>query len=290
LTNNFLTELSCKASDSKCLAALSVQDILDATDNTFMAGLTGQLDPSIGGGEVFRPVRDGTLITSPLSTSATFPRQSKPILVTTVIDEATPTIFGFVDPQPIAPADYHATVRASYSDSSTSTLVNSSFYKLPGGLSANADVRPTVQVMGTDGIWRCPSWTFSRLWSASGAKAYVGQFVVGATHPDNAGISQCTASGAVCHEDDISIVFGTVSSPSAAQSKAIGEVQARWGAFIKTGNPNAPGYANWRPAGTGDNVGALQLGQNTPNTVSVGACTTAFWGKAVPYDYQTFGI
>lgn len=126
---------------------MSVQDILDASDNTFFDGLIGNLDPSVGGGEVFRPVRDGTFLTSPLDSTAAFPKQSRPILLTTVTNEATPTIYGSVDLDPVPPADFESKVGAAYTENSTQTLINSAFYKIPPSTAQDADIRPTLQVM-----------------------------------------------------------------------------------------------------------------------------------------------
>lgn len=81
--------------------------------------------------------------------------------------------------------------------------------------------------------------------------------------------------------------FGTVQNPTSAQAALVTEMQQRYKAFLTTGNPNAKGFATWSPATTSD-VHALQLGGS--GEASVGACTPSFWGQAVPYDYQVFGI
>lgn len=64
-------------------------------------------------------------------------------------------------------------------------------------------------------------------------------------------------------------------------------MQARYKAFLTTGNPNTAGYATWAPA-TSSDVHALQLGGSGEATV--GACDPSFWGDAVQYDYQYYGI
>lgn len=81
--------------------------------------------------------------------------------------------------------------------------------------------------------------------------------------------------------------FGTVPSPSPAQSALTKEMQARYKAFLQSGNPNTAGYATWTPSTT-SNVHALQLGG--AGEAPAGACDPSFWGAAVPYDYQIFSI
>ena len=65
-------------------------------------------------------------------------------------------------------------------------------------------------------------------------------------------------------------------------------MQARYKAFLTYGNPNTNGYANWVPTTAGGNISALTLGGE--GNYPTGACTPAFWGEAVPYDYQTYDI
>ena len=81
--------------------------------------------------------------------------------------------------------------------------------------------------------------------------------------------------------------FGTVQNPTAAQAALTTEMQARYSSFMRTGSPNANGFATWNVAGT-DNVNAINLG--APGMATVGACNTSYWGNFVQYDYQVFGL
>lgn len=67
-------------------------------------------------------------------------------------------------------------------------------------------------------------------------------------------------------------------------------MQARYKAFLNTGNPNPSGssYATWNAATSASDVSALLLGGT--GTEAVGACTVDFWGDELQYDYQVFGI
>lgn len=199
LNNDFQSNLGCSSSDSNCLNKLSLDTILDAADT--VANDAASLDPAANGSEWFRPVVDGSYITSPLDSTAAFPSQTKSIVITNVADEAMAVIYGGYT-SPVSASGYQSAVGYSYSQSSTNAIMSSSFYSVPSGMAtqANADARPLLEALGTDGIWRCPAWTFARAWAAAGGKVYVGEFVVGATYPGNEAVSQCTSSGSVCHQ------------------------------------------------------------------------------------------
>jgi len=120
----------------------------------------------------------------------------------------------------------------------------------------------------------------------NGGTAYVGKYLVGATYPGNEGVPYCTQPGIVCHQDDIEIVFGTVSNPTKVQSSLITEMQSRYKAFLANGNPNTHSvHSTWTPAST-SNINLLLLGGSGEEPV--GACTPDFWGKTALYDYQFF--
>lgn len=64
-------------------------------------------------------------------------------------------------------------------------------------------------------------------------------------------------------------------------------MQARFSAFIRTGNPNTGSLPSWQAAGT-SNVNAIQLG--AAGLATVGGCDPSLWGASVPFDYQTLGL
>ncbi|KAJ7112387.1 alpha/beta-hydrolase [Mycena crocata] len=274
----------CAASDKACQAALSVDAILDA--QVTLSNDAPEIDASTGFAEPIRPVRDGTLITTPLDLTASFPSVNKPILLSNVKNEAGPTIYGMFTAS-IGTSLFAPVCDQSLGPDRTALVQSSPFYNL-----ANvADTRVPLETLGTDYMWRCPTWSLARSWVGNGGKAFVGVYVTGATYPANNGIAFCLQSGSVCHQDDIEIVFGTVPSPTAAQAALTKEMQTRYKAFLTTGSPNAAGLSVWSAATTGS-VHAHQLG-GTPSPsgeVPVGACDPAFWGAAVDYDYQVYGI
>ncbi|PSS37407.1 hypothetical protein PHLCEN_2v743 [Hermanssonia centrifuga] len=280
--------LPCSTTDVSCLNNISIDDLLGFTDNLSNTALT--LDQSVGLGEPLRVVRDGFLITTPLDDTAPFPAVSKPIMVSNVKNEAGLSIYSDnAFPDSVAPTLYDEVVEGTFGDPDTSFVLANPNYAIPPSAqnNANTDARPTLEKLGTDQIWRCPGWTFARNWIGGGGNAYVGLYVVGASYPGNDAVSFCTESGIVCHQDDIEIVFGTVPSPTSQQATLTAEMQARYKAFMNTGNPNVAGHANWQLA-TASDVHALTLGGS--GEVAAGGCDPSFFGDVVQYDYQKFDI
>ncbi|KAJ7075607.1 alpha/beta-hydrolase [Mycena belliarum] len=287
LQSTFNDLVSCNASDTACQMALTLDKILDA--QVTLENEAMNLDASTGIAEPLRPVKDGQLVTTPLDSTAPFPTVSKPLLFTNVKNESTPTIYGLLlpGPDPIPAAFFEPVCEASLGVNRTDIVMNSSFYPVD----PNGDARVPLQLLGTDYIWRCPTWTLARTWVAHGGSVFVGMFTVGATDPSNLDVPFCLESGVICHRDDIQIVFGTVPNPTAEQAALTKDVQARYKMFLRTGSPNAPGLEPW-PAATTTTIPARELGVQTSATGvdPVGACSPSFWGAAVQYDYQFFNI
>ncbi|KAI0247073.1 alpha beta-hydrolase [Lactifluus subvellereus] len=284
----FNEQVNCSSTDTTCINSLSLSAVLSASDMLFNNGVN--IDPCATQEEPMRPVHDGTLITSTLDSTTPFPQVSKPLILSTVLNEAGPAIYSiFTDP--MSKSLYSAVVHASFEEPRATNLLEAPYYQVPVLADGQvADARVELEKMGSDQVWRCPTWTFARSWTRHGGKAFVAMYTVGATYPDNQGIPFCTGGGSVCHEDDIEIVFGTVIYPTSVQSSLINEVQARYKSFLYTGDPNpsSDNFSPWFPATTG-NFSAHNLGSS--GVAPIGACNTQFWGTtAVPYDYQVLGI
>ena len=248
-------------------------------------GAGASLDAAAGAFEPMRPVKDGSLITNSLDLTEPFPDQSKPVIITTVRNEAGPAIYGtYTDA--VSESQWNDFATAFLGSERATVVVDSSFYAVPAQYAATNttfDARVQFETLGTDFMWRCPSWSFARLWAAAGGRAYVGEYAVGSTYPSNEGIEFCV-NGGVCHEDDIEIVYGTASSPSAAQSSLITSIQATYASFFTGGTPGG----SW-PSVSGDNANAIIIGgSDNGNSAAIGACDPAFWGTSVAYDYQMF--
>lgn len=193
--------VNCSASDTSCLNALSLDSILNAQTTLFDDAAS--IDASAGVAEPIRPVRDGSLITTPLDSSAAFPSVSKPLLLSNVRNEAGLTIYGSFSSS-LATTFFEPAVDATLGDARTDVVVDATFYT-PATL-GTSDARTQLEVLGTDYMWRCATWTLARDWVQNGGTAYVGLYTVGATYPGNDAVSFCTSDGAVCHQDDIEIV------------------------------------------------------------------------------------
>jgi hypothetical protein len=202
MQNFFNQQFSCNPSDDSCASSLSVNDILTASNTLYSQAMS--LDSAAGQGEPIRPLRDGQLISHTLTTSSPFPEVSKPVLVTTVANEAGPSIYGWYG-SPVSEQDYLDNVHWTLGNPRADTVLTSRYYTVQT-LRGVVDARPSLEKMGTDYLWKCSSWTFSRTWASKGGPAYVGMYVLGATYPTNGGISFCTTDGSVCHQDDIPIV------------------------------------------------------------------------------------
>ena len=152
------------------------------------------------------PVHDGVLITNTLDSTSPFPRVSKMIILSTVTDEAGPIIYSSFT-APMNTSLYSVTVLQTLGEATASNVLTSLYYQvpaLPDGQTADAHVQ--LEQMGTDYNFRCPTWTFVRSWTQHGGIAFVAQYTVGATYPDDQGIPFCSGAGVVCHEGDIEIV------------------------------------------------------------------------------------
>lgn len=246
---------------------------------TYFLGNATTIDPAGGTGEPLRPVLDGTLITTSLTT--TFPPVYKHnLLLTTLKDDAGQATYASVPPLPSSYWDYMLSLL--YFPSRVSPINQNYNY----AQSSTDDIRPWLTELGTDGAWRCPNYALAREWASRGGSVWVGEFQLGSTYPLNTQLSFCNLDEQVCHQDDIQIVFGTVLNPTPVQTALIAEVQSRWGAFLKYQNPNTSGYQNWVQVPPNGVVPVHNLGGTGP--IDLGGCDPAIWGNAIPFDYQIF--
>ncbi|TFK38938.1 alpha/beta-hydrolase [Crucibulum laeve] len=281
LQSSFNDIVGCSAIDISCRDSLSLDTIIDAEMDIFSNAVS--IDPAAGPSQPIRPVRDGSFITSPLDSTAAFPSVSKPILLTTVLQEAGYAIYGnYNTPQTVA--DFSDTCNDILGPARTQSIFAAPYYSIAPA-TGTVDTRVQLQNLGTDYLWKCSGWTFARNWAQHGGPAYVGQYVIGASYPGNEIVSYCTQPGVVCHQDDIQIVFGTTSNPTSVQSALTTQMQKRYKAFLANGNPNAAGVPTWTAVAASD-VHALQLGGS--GEAPIGACDPSFWGQGVQYDYQFY--
>ena len=212
MLDGFTQNINCNVSDTACLNALSTDAIMSAQNSLLDAAVNGDIDAAAGASEPIRPVRDNVLITNPLDLTATFPQQSKPIILSTVRNEAGPSIYGNI-PFDVDDSLYASLVENTFGSPRTSRILATALYAAtPAVDGVDPDQRPQLEELGTDQIWRCATWTFARNWVGNGGQAYVGEYMVGATYPGNDEVPFCTSGGAVCHQDDIEIIVRLFSS------------------------------------------------------------------------------
>lgn len=199
----FNEQIDCAATDTSCLCSLPLSTVLSASDALFDNAMS--INPSATWEEPMRPVHDGILITSTLDSSSPFPQVSKPIILSNVANEAGPAIYGSYPSMDAS--TYEEIVQSAFGEPTASNLLAYPGYQVPNVTNGpTTDARVQLEQMGTDQIWRCPTWTFARNWSQNGGTAFVAHYTVGATYPDNDGVPYCFEAGVVCHEDDIEIV------------------------------------------------------------------------------------
>lgn len=201
----FNNGIKCTATDTSCLNALSVDSIISAQQDLYNNFYYNN-NMAVGQSEPIRVVHDGSFITSTLDSTSPFPTVSKPILISTVQNEAGYDIYSVI-PYVLPENQIQNVVNGTFGSPRTQQLMSSNKYTVPPGSNAQTiDARTQLEQMGTDYIWKCASWTFARNYVQNGGKAYVGMYVVGATYPGNEQVSYCTQNGIVCHQDDIEIV------------------------------------------------------------------------------------
>jgi len=109
--------------------------------------------------------------------------------------------------------------------------------------------------------------------TAAGQTVYQGQWNLGISYYNRT--NSFTAFKA-SHQDDIYALFNPTSiGLTRGQSALVKEVQARWGAFVKTGSPNIAGsaYPTWSPVASGANLNLLVLGNDNVHGTSATSAT-----------------
>ncbi|CAD6978400.1 unnamed protein product [Tilletia controversa] len=304
LTDYALEGLSCTT--LACARSKSADDILGATYDAFSNAPPS--NPSMPVGEPFRPTK-GTYIPRSLErglVAQAVTLNNKPVLFSTVKNEAGSQV-GLVFESTKAgattltiranrfPVDFTTAASLIFNAGRGLKAAQSPVYAFNAKGSAADALRAQVEVLGTDGLWRCAVQTNAINAQKAGAKVYLAQTNVGSTYPSNKDIDYCHNAGVVCHEDDIFLIFGNLpSSSSTAVKAASAEWQARLGAFVKSGSPNTNTYGGWNAVGSASALNLLVLGANATTgkshiqqTQRKGACgPSGLWGQSVQFDWQ----
>jgi carboxylesterase type B len=191
---------SCGGTDLACQQAISTSDIINAQNGFFFQAEIGAIDISVVGGSPIRIVHDGSFVTTTL-TGSSFPSTLKPIVVTTVNKEAGPAILA-QHSDAVPGSDWDDIIDSSF-PVNPDMVLSSTWYPAPAD--SVVDTRPELITLGTDQIWRCPTWTLARTWASLGGAVYTGVINIGNVYVDSIGNPFCDETD-VCHEGDIEIL------------------------------------------------------------------------------------
>ncbi|KAM0787392.1 hypothetical protein ACM66B_003477 [Microbotryomycetes sp. NB124-2] len=259
--NMVATDLEC--STSTCLRSRPVSRIIAAQNKLVALGQSGQLPGFRIAESYFRPVVDGQIVTQNfhriVGLRQRLANSGKTAIMTVMKDDASLGIYAlFPEPQPAAV--FEPVVQAMYGERALNVF-NTNVYS-PVKSSAADATRDAMTRLGTDFTWLCPVQQSALNMTVAGqASIYFAQFDSGISYLNN---SIPYTRGKATHEDDILSVFGTAAATlTSKQQTLVKEVQARWGAFIRTGSPNVSGYSRWSPVNVNGNLNVLRLGNLT---------------------------
>ncbi|GAA5880199.1 hypothetical protein JCM16303_001249 [Sporobolomyces ruberrimus] len=238
--------------------SVSDNTLLGAQQNVAFLAATNQL-PGVAQAEPFNLLLDDKLFSADGDVIA---RSGKQVIYTTVKDEACAAVSTGIQVASqlvqIPSDDFEGLVKFSFPERAQA-IVDSKLYQ-PTEDDEETIAQDLVRLT-TDFAWTCPNQR-DALAAAKGATVYLGEFDLGIQAAPTAETSLCAEKFG--HEDDIAVVFGTSSSLSSAQTALVKEVQARWAAFARTGNPTPSSYPTWPALDSAGGLQILQLG--TPRT------------------------
>ncbi|KAG0660613.1 hypothetical protein C6P46_004476 [Rhodotorula mucilaginosa] len=232
---NDLLGLSALASLRSASVASIVQAQLQLSAEAL--GLSTSL-PDLSFAEPLKTVVDGSFVTRDfrqvISNGGQLNVPSRNLIFTTVKEEGCASV-GQILTQPL-PTEYFPAYASAFYPTRVNKILSSGLWD-PSKLKGDSDaVRKQFSQLATDFFWTCPNHLTAR----SIAKAS------GSTNKDRA---ICKSS--VTHEDDILAIFDSVPSRSNRyvwlQRQLVNQVQSRWAAFARTGEPNADAYGGWSP-------------------------------------------
>lgn len=304
--NYVLKALNC--SDIACARSKSAEEVLDASCAAFSD--VPSADGSLAVGSPWRPTQ-GQWMPHVLEEepAAAFSSGAKKIVLTTISNEAGATAGSL-----FAKTTAHATeLRYAHADNTSfplavaldrffnqgrgDAMMKSSAYSKERETFSGTDdgLRTMLEIGATDGLWRCPTQRNAHQLASHGS-VWLAEHMLGYTYPSNSAVSYCRASDKHCHEDDIYLIFGTLPGDSNHAQRAFSkELRHRYGAFVRNGNPNALGYAQW-DAIDGSSTSSLKLLQG--GSQSSGSSTIArqqrpemcgpLWGSSIYFDWQLY--
>ncbi|GAA6013446.1 hypothetical protein JCM11491_006084 [Sporobolomyces phaffii] len=265
----FAFSKASKAHGRAVLLGKSAKELVAAQYNIAALAALNQL-PGVPQAEPFNVVLDDKLVSGD---GKSIVNSGKQVIYTTVKDEACVAVYtgtqvaqGALN---VSSSDFEGLVGYSFPERAH-PILDSKLYDPTPRDDEDAIAEKLVQLT-TDFAWTCPTQR-NALAAAGASTVYLAEFDLGVTAPLNAYVPLC--SGKVGHEDDIAAVFNTPTAPhSSAQTALVNEVQARWGAFARTGSPNpsSSSYPTWPALSTSaGGLQVLRLGATSKGGSSIG--------------------
>ncbi|ODQ67838.1 alpha/beta-hydrolase [Nadsonia fulvescens var. elongata DSM 6958] len=291
LYNKVNTQLGC--SSLECVKGKSLTDIINA-QNAVCNAIVSTSSVKFNRGICFSPNIDNEILLKDFNVAVLDGSLPNPVdlIAGFVKDEASVSVALSYSHTP-ALIDYNSfasmLVGAKYQ---AEISQNKLFTTLINEQGLKDFVRLQMSFTGTRYLWDSPLQ-----YIASAAKAnslfntYHYQMINGIQHPHNVNIDMCNIANAVCHEDDLYVLFGTYgSSVSSDKINLSSEVRSRWSSFIKSGSPNSGTYQSWGTVNSQDDLNSLVLdGQSSGKIMStIFYSQNTYLGKDIPYSWQNY--
>lgn len=264
----FLEDLTgCSRSSNndpvQCLRNLSVDAILEAEINSNITALPG-VNPIYP----FGPNIDDRII----STRFGFAVEKGNLLndvdmIIGFVKDETGSVLSEEFPQLVDQQVYADYLVYSFGEQGALKLLDSPLFKTMFSISTSGEgYIEELEAIGTEYEFSCPIQLNAGVLAARKLhRIYVYELVQGIQYPTNEGAYLCDKNDAVCHEDDLYVVFGTypISTTTTSQVNLSRQVQSRWAAFAATGNPNTAEFGDWLPAVSLTDLNIYLLGNDT---------------------------
>ncbi|BGO91249.1 hypothetical protein NBRC10512_001312 [Rhodotorula toruloides] len=240
-----------------CVKTASVDSILEWQAELVQQAQLGNLSvPGVAMAEPLKTCIDGSLVTRDfrqvVQSGGQLENPSRELIFTTTKDEACLTIYQVFGlyfgagpyPQTLDDPSVQGLLAIFYGN--RVAAINQSGLWDASLLPSDDDaVRKQLVRLGTDFVWTCPNTVSARALSNAG-KVFLAEFDIGV--PFNGASTPTLCKDRVGHQDDLPLLFRIPSSSARltfVQQTAQLELFTRWSAFMRSGDPNASGYAAW---------------------------------------------
>lgn len=289
VSNNIIGNLAREILNCKsihCLRNKSLSDILAAQSQMVASGFG--LAPSVNKAYMFGPNIDYNIVFKDYGVA--LKDGSLPTKVDTIMGfvdtEAGPTISTLAS-NPIGISYYPTYLSAFLGTARASRLIASdpAFSSISTENQSDA-ARDQLVYTGSALFWECPIQFNAGKILRSG-NVFVYTMTKGIQYPTNAGVSLC-AGGAVCHQDDLYLTFGTYSQASTELQDLSNQIQTRWANFAKHGNPNFQSALQWPKAQSSSQLNVLDLGGNKIISEGIKSIPCNNLHSALGYDFELY--